>query len=385
MRIFQIGRRGLSVIVVILSLVLLLIYVILHAVPFAPVNVTVGEVQVKSIQPSLFGVATVEARHSFKVGPTIAGRLKDLKVDVGDQVQRGQLLGEMDPVDYEERMLAQQAIIQRILSQQQDAVIRRNFASKQLQRYTQLAEVNAASQELLAIKQQELDTAGTALNVMQQELHKARADLEMLRAQRQNLNLLSTTEGIVTARYADPGSTIVAGQTVLEIVDPKSIWMNTRFDQTHASGLVAGLSAKITLRSRQTTPLSGQVLWVEPRADAITEEILAKVVFSQLLTTLPPLGELAEVTVSLPPLPRSIIVPNAAIHRLNQQIGVWKVQNNKTEFVVVKLGQSNLEGDVQVLQGLAEKDHIVIYSEKLLSANSRIRIVKQLAVKAQHD
>ena len=42
---------------------------------------------------------------------------------------------------------------------------------------------------------------------------------------------------------------------------------------------------------------------VEPRADAITEELLAKVVFATLPDPLPRLGELAEVTVALAPLP----------------------------------------------------------------------------------
>ena len=99
---------------------------------------------------------------------------------------------------------------------------------------------------------------------MQQELNKARADLNTLQAQRDNLNLVTTAAGIVTARYAEPGSTVVAGQTVLEIVDPNSIWMNARFDQSSAIGLAAGLPAQIHLRSRQNNALAGQVLWVEP-------------------------------------------------------------------------------------------------------------------------
>ncbi len=81
--------------------------------PICPVNVTLTQVKYQSIQPSLFGVATVEARYNYKIGPTAAGRLKNLKVDIGDNVQAEQLLGEMDPVDLEDRLLAQRAIIQK--------------------------------------------------------------------------------------------------------------------------------------------------------------------------------------------------------------------------------------------------------------------------------
>lgn len=379
MQVFPLGKRTISVIVVIVALVLFLIYVVLRTGPFAPVNVTLTQVKYQSIQPSLFGVATVEARYNYKIGPTAAGRLKNLKVDIGDNVQAEQLLGEMDPVDLEDRLLAQRAIIQKITAQQQDTQIRQNFAQQQVNRYQQLAKIKATSQESLAIKQQELDLATAALSAMQQELNKARADLNTLQAQRDNLNLVATAAGVVTARYAEPGSTVVAGQTVLEIVDPNSIWMNARFDQSSAIGLAADLPAQIHLRSRQNNALAGHVLWVEPRADAITEEILAKVVFNQPPTPLPPLGELAEVTISLAPLARSLTIPNAAVHRINNQVGVWKVVAEKPQFVEVQLGRSNLAGDVQVLAGLSENDQVVLYSEKPLHAKNRLRVVKQLA------
>jgi HlyD family secretion protein len=90
---------------VLITLILFLVYVLLRTGPFAPVKVTLIQVQYKSIQPSLFGIATVEARHNYKIGPTTAGRLKNLRVDIGDAVQAGQLLGEMDPVDLEEKYL----------------------------------------------------------------------------------------------------------------------------------------------------------------------------------------------------------------------------------------------------------------------------------------
>ena len=64
MQVFPLGKRTISVIVVIVALVLLLIYVVLRTGPFAPVNVTLTQAKYQSIQPSLFGIATVEARYN---------------------------------------------------------------------------------------------------------------------------------------------------------------------------------------------------------------------------------------------------------------------------------------------------------------------------------
>jgi hypothetical protein len=55
-----------------------------------------------------------------------------------------------------------------------------------------------------------------------------------------NLRLIAPVDGVVAVRDADPGTTIVAGQAVVEVIDPKSLWINVRFDQISASGLAGG-------------------------------------------------------------------------------------------------------------------------------------------------
>ena len=67
------------------------------------------------------------------------------------------------------------------------------------------------------------------------------------------------------------------------------------------------------------------MLRVEPLADVVTEEVLAKVVFDDSPEALPPVGELAEVTVALPALAAGPVIPNAAIQRMNGKLGVWQV------------------------------------------------------------
>lgn len=376
---FPLRGRTLALIAAIVPLLILFIYVGLRSGPLAPVAVTVTSVTSEAVSPALFGIGTVEARHTHKIGPIFAGRIQRLEVQVGDQVKAGQVLGEMDPVDLEDRGRSLEAAVRRAEAVLREAEARHAFASTQAQRYDELYASRSVSEELRGTKRQELQIAAAARAVAQAEVVRVRSDREGLGVQQGSLRLVAPVDGLVVAREADPGTTVVAGQAVVEIIDPSRLWMNVRFDQISAAGLRRDLPAQIVLSSRSGQPLKGHVLRVEPKADAVTEETLAKVVFDTQPESLPPLGELAEVTVNLPALPAAPTLANAALRRLGEQTGVWKLVDGDLQFVPVKLGESDLNGRVQVREGVAVGDQVVTYSEKTLTAKSRIKVVDHIA------
>ena len=370
--------RTLALLAVIIPLLVLFIYVGLRSGPLAPVAVTVSSVESRAITPALFGIGTVEARYTYKIGPTFAGRVKRLEVHVGDQVKAGQVLGEMEPVDLDDRVRSQESAFKRAEAALREAEARQAYAQTQARRYEQLFAVRSTSEEIVTTKRQELQIADAALSAAREDIARARSDREGLVAQRSNLRLIAPVDGVVAVRDADPGTTIVAGEAVVEVIDPKSLWINARFDQISASGLAGGLPARIVLRSRGGQTLKGRVLRVEPKADAVTEETLAKVTFDNKPEPLPPVGELAEVTVDLPALPAAPLIPNAAVQREGDKVGVWQIVDDDLHFSPVKLGTSDLNGYVQVREGLKNGDQVVIYSEKALTTRSRIHVVDHI-------
>lgn len=379
MKTLPLQKRTFALLAVIIPLLALFIYVGLRSGPLAPVAVTVSRVESGAITPTLFGIGTVESRYTFKIGPTSAGRIKSLDVDVGDHVTAGQVLGEMEPVDFDNQIRSQESVLQQMQAVLAETKARQLYAHTQLRRYEQLLVVEAVSAESVATKNQELQIANADLAVAQANLAKAHSDREGLIAQKSDLRLIAPVDGVVAVRDIDIGSTVVAGQTVVEIIDAKSLWVNVRFDQINASGLAAGLPARIVLRSRTGQPLTGSVLRVELKADAITEEMLAKVIFESQPNPLPSIDELAEVTVDLPPLPVTALISNAAIQRQNGAVGVWQIVDGDLHFSPIKLGASDLNGKVQVLEGLRDGAQVVTYSEKALKASSRVHVVEHIS------
>lgn len=385
------SRRALLLVIVLAALVLLLGFVALRSGPLAPVKVTVVQVEERAITPALFGIGTVEARYTHRIGPTAPGRVASLAVDVGERVEAGQVLAVIDPIDLDQRIAAASgsagrsaALEQAAASQVADASARLALARSEAARGEELFQGGWLTRAALDQRRQALAAAQAGLAAAEanraaatQERGRTGAERAALQEQKANLRLIAPTAGLVVRRLAEPGTTVVAGQAVVEIVDPAELWVNARFDQTRAGGIAAGLPARIVLRSRIDTPLRGSILRVEPVADAVTEEVLAKVGFDAGVA-LPPIGELAEVTIGLPARGRTLALPNAAVHRIGSAVGVWALRDGDLEFVSLKLGAEDADGWIQVLDGLAKGDQVILHSARPLTASSRITVVDKL-------
>ena len=374
-----------------LALLAALAWVALRTGPLAPTKVQVTEVKKGSVSPAIFGIGQVEAQRSWMVGPTVAGRVLGVQVDVGQAVQPGQALAEMDPVDLNQRLAALDASLARAQSAQQasgaqvaDAQARRALAAANLKRNQDLAQQNFISAGALEARSQEVASANAGVAAAQANLGGSAQDITRLRAeraalaqQRGNLKLVAPAAAVVTARDAEAGTTVVAGQAVLRLMDPASLWVKLRVDQGRSAGLAPGLAARITLRSRPGEALAGKVVRVEPLADSVTEERLAMVAFDALPAGVS-VGEMAEVTLQLPATAESLLLPNAAVVQHEGQTGVWRLKDGALAFAPVTLGVQGLDGTVQVITGLDEGDTVVLYSQTALKAHARIAVVEQL-------
>lgn len=375
-----------------IALVAGFVWVMARSGPLAPLRVTVAQVARADLAPALFGIGVVEARRSYLVGPTSAGRVRRVAVDVGETVSAGQLLAEMDPVDLDQRLSATGAAAARAAkaidtaaAQLSDSVARREVAAANARRYDDLGRKGFVSSSVTEGKSQELKSASAQVTAAEAALAGARQDLARLdaeregaRQQRANLRLLAPADGVVTARDAEPGSTVVAGQAVLRLVAADSLWVRLRLDQQRSAGLQVGLSAEIVLRSRPGQVLAGKVARIEMLSDSVTEERIAQVSFDELPKDVS-IGEMSEITLRLPGIRQALVVPSAALRQRDGKTGVWVHAGDKLRFVAVKPGSSGADGKVQILEGLKEGDGVIVHSEREIGEQSRIRVVSVLA------
>lgn len=359
--------------------------------PLAPVRVTVANAAEATLERTLFGIGTVEARRAYAIGPTAAGRVARVLVDQGDTVSADQLLAEMEPVDLDARLSAAAAAaagsaqrVQSAAATLDETKSRAQLAKHSAERYADLRRKSFVSQEAADAKAHEFaaaqaahEAAVAALAAAKDEVRRAQSDFGGAGKSRAHLRLTSPVAGVVSARLAEPGSTVVAGQSVVQVIDPATLWLRVRIDQGRSTGLAVGLAADIALRSLPGQVLQGRVERIDLLGDAVTEERIANIGFDAPPAQLA-IGELAEVTLHLPPVEKALAVPAAAVKREGGSTGVWRLIDGRTQYIAVTAGTVSADGKVQVTNGLAPGDAVIVHSTKALSPGLRVKVVDTL-------
>lgn len=390
------SSKQLYVLLSALVLIAGMVFVAFRLGPLAPVKITTVHVENKNLTHSIFGIGILEAQQTWLLGPLSAGRVLHVDAKVGQQVKAGQLLAEMDPLDLDQRLASQEAALAKAVSyldnakaQHEDAQSRQSVATLNLARQKELARQNFISQGALEIREQELISTLAALKITKANLASAAQDIQKIQAdkqaallQRNSMRLVAPADAVVISRDAEAGSTVVAGQPVLRLAQPNSLWVKMRVDQGRSQGLAVGLPAQIVLRSNPHHTLNGKVVRVEWQSDAVTEERIAQVAFDQLPPNLS-MGEMAEVTLNLKPSTPALSVPQASVQQYQGRTGVWKVDGKQLTFSDVIWGAYSHDGWVQIVSGLKEGDEVLVYSEKTIKANTQFQIVDALIKKPQ--
>jgi HlyD family secretion protein len=360
--------------------------------PLAPTKVTVVQASQSRLTPALFGIGTVEARRSYLIGPTVAARVRAVAVDVGDSVKAGQLLAEMDPVDLDERTAAHRRL-DRPRRQRHgrsgSTAARRAAPSVNWRRSTHVAMSNWEHRTSSAPAPSRPDcrnrprpkpgsrcagqprrgAAGPAAaecrtgRAAPAARQRAPAGAQRRRRREPRCRTRLHRRGRA-GRGAGDRARVAVGQGCASTRGVRRDWPS-------------GCRAQIVLRSNPGSGRSGKVARVEAVSDSVTEERVAQVSFDQLPASLS-IGELAEVTLSLPPRPAPCCCPTP--HQAPQgQTGVWR--DRRTALPPSRRcawGQASLDGQVQVLEGLKAGSRRRLQREGT-RPGSRIKVVDALA------
>ncbi len=334
---------------------------------FRPVNVRISQIE-HDVSVQVFGLGTVEARVTSKVGFKVAGVLVELKADVGDRVAKGTVVARLDDREQRARVARTKAAIA-----QAEANVQRATASVEKARanYTNAKSISERRQKLVQTNSTSIESAETAqavqdaalgdLNLASSEVEVARASINDAKAQELQESatldfhtLAAPYDAMVTARQKELGSALGAGEPVFTLIEPKSVWVLAYIDESKAGEIQVGEPAEFVLRSLPKQRFQGKVARIEPESDRVNEERRVEIAFDLLPANFN-LGEQAEVYVKTVQLPQALLVPEAVIERLGQGRGtIWTVEDGRLQQREVTLGHRLLDGRYEIAGGLPD-------------------------------
>lgn len=179
---------------------------------------------------------------------------------------------------------------------------------------------------------------------------------------------MSPVSGLVIERLAEPGSLVTLGMPILRLVDPQTLWVATRVDESVVGRVLVGQPARIRMRTGEAA--GGKVTRIARRSDAATRELEVFVSFDALPRHFA-IDQEAEVAIDTG-REAGVVVPARALTRdAGGRQGVLVVENGRTRFQPVQAGGSDERG-VLVRSGLDEGQSVVADSTGV-RANQAVR------------
>ncbi len=303
-------------------------------------QVRLETVNVQPVAQTQEFTATVDADVVNNISPSVVLRIDKILVEVGDRVQAGQLLAEMDRSNL-------------IQSKTQLDNIQLEY-DRQLALY----EVGGTSKQLLDAQQVQLDVARTAYDNL-----------------KENTQLISPIDGIVTARNYDNGDMYSAGKPLLTVQKIVPVKLMIHVSEGFYTQVKEGMPVKIHLDVYKDETFTGKVSLIYPTIDAATRTFPVEITLDNKDMRVRP-GMFARVTIDFG-TERRVVLPDLAVVK---QTGsgdryVYVYNDGKVDFVKVELGRRT-DTRYEVLSGVSDGARVVVAGQSRLYNGAEVTVVE---------
>jgi len=185
----------------------------------------------------------------------------------------------------------------------------------------------------------------------------ATAQAGVLQHKRNEAQIRSPLNGVVVSRDRSVGDLLTPGVQLFQIVDPKSIVIATRLDESIMSLIEPGQSAEVRFTSDPAQTISAKVMRVNRVVDPETREFIVELTPDRLPRNWA-LGQRAYVAIQALLPPGIAVVPLAFVARRDGRVGVWQSILGRAAWLPIEAG--NVSGNyLQVFNGVTAGDYIL--------------------------
>ncbi|MDA9508038.1 transporter [Bradyrhizobium sp. CCBAU 11386] len=332
--------------------------------PDLPVPVLAATPRIQDVPVYLDGVGAIRALNTVTVRSQVDGKLIAVNFTEGQDVKKGDVVGEIDPALYQATY--DQAVAKKAQDQAQLANQRID-----LTRYEQLAASNAGSK-------QQADTQRALVAQTEALLKADQAAIDNAAATLSYTKIVAPISGRAGLRQVDQGNIIHASDTtglvVITQLQPIAVWFSLPQQQimrVNAAAAKGALAVDVFGNDGVTVIDTGKLTGIDNQVDQTTGTLKLKAEFPNANYQLWP-GQFVNVRLKVETLMQALVVPTSAVQR--GPIGTFSYvigEDNVVSAKPVTVTQQN-EHDAVIASGLSPNDRVVTTGFANLSDGSKV-------------
>ncbi len=205
------------------------------------------------------------------------------------------------------------------------------------------------------------------------------------------LTLYAPYDGIVSMKMVREGQFIKSGMELLMLSDISKVWVYADIYEYEMAWVKVGQKAKIHLPYVGRDPIESEISYIYPFVEPQTRTIKARFDIDNPDFALKP-DMYVNVRLQTDPVVDALTVPVEAVLHSGERTTVFvSLGEGKFEPRLVKTGLQSETGDIEIVQGLLEGEHVVVSAQFMLDSESKLReaIQKMLnpepPASAEHD
>ncbi|MDC0188715.1 efflux RND transporter periplasmic adaptor subunit [Gammaproteobacteria bacterium] len=299
----------------------------------------------------------IYSRSSPEIAAEVSGRVISVIADIGDVVEKGQVLAQIASEKYDLQLAQSKAEIARLsallVNQELD-----------LKRAEKLFKDNLVSEEMV-------DRTRAEFNALSEQINAANAQLRNSERLIEETEIKAPIKTKVAAKHIDIGDFVQNGMIVYELVDTKNLRVGLSFPEYQSLKLKKGLKVFLTTPTSIDENVETVIKEIKPNVNSNNRSITAIVDFDNPGSWVP--GASTQARIILSTYQDALVLPQLAVVRRSVGDVVYLIQNDRAVEQQVDTGIEK-DGLVHIKSGLKKGDIVALDGAGFLTNGTQIKI-----------
>jgi len=352
--------------------VLLLAAAPLPAVSQEASLVRVDQIRVEPLTQTVPVIGRLVALQSGEVASRIGGAVARFHAEIGDRVEKGQVIAELDTALLEAQLAVAEGELAEAEADLESNKAARMLSEQEFNRYDGLKGSQAFSKARYEDAERNVERAKAVIRKSEAQIAGKRASVELNRLNLEYARIKAPYAGVITRRSVEAGAYVRIGDPVVRMIADQSLEVEADVPSVRAASLKPGANVTFTLDDGSAH--SAVVRAILPTENPLTRTRTVRFspTFEERLGTL---ADAQSVTVKIPVgVKRQVVTvhKDAIIKRSGKNV-VYVIADGSAQLRPIELGEA-AGGRIEVVRGLKDGEEVVIRGNERLQPGAKVTI-----------